>query len=300
MNFDKWTPHAHYMGLLMTNPRGKSNLQKYNDAVESKAKARASYDACVNKETVTAGNFLSKVVSYGREVSRLELIKDIPKLSDTCKNKLHEIYTMETTGRKKIIQSKYLEKGLMVEEDAITIYSLYSGQFHKKNEVVGLNEWATGTMDFEWDDMVLDTKSSWDIWTFDKSRLSPINPLYLWQLLTYIWLYNKKKARLVYCLINTPEHLVRAEETKLMYQLFGNEQNYKMAPEYMIEAFEEAKAELRKNHNFDDLPLSRKVKTFDVERDEEKIELMKKRIEECRWYLNNIETIQDENESESD
>jgi len=305
MNFDNWTPHAHYMGLLMTNPKGKSNLQKHDEAVVLRKQKKSEYDALANKETKTAGSLLSKVVELDREIERLKPLIDIPVLSETCKTKLKQIYTEETTGRKKMIQSKYLEKGLMVEEDSITAYSVYTGNFHKKNEVTENNGWVTGTMDFEWEDEAIDTKSSWDIYTFDNARLSNINPIYEWQLHTYMWLYKKAKAKLVYCLINTPEHLIRAEEAKMMYSLFGNEMNMKHAPVYMLEAFEDAKREIRKNSIFDDLPLERKIKVFEIERVESKIELMKKRILECRWYLNNLEcmryinnneNIEDENE----
>jgi len=303
MNFDNWKPRSHYMGLLMTDGRGKSNLEKFNEA---KIKWRTKLDEFTamtdkQKDLKMGAKALQASDDAKAEMDRLKDLIHIENIGDTCKSKLSEIHTELTQGRKRVIESDYLTKGLMVEEDSITLYSVFTGEFHKKNELQGENDWITGMMDFEWIDMVIDTKSSWDIHTFNNTKRKPILSLYQWQLDCYMWLYNKTHARLVYCLINTPEHLIRAQETKLMYKLFGSESNFSMAPQYMLDAFEDAKKELRKNHIFDDLSLNQKIKVFDVERDESRIERIKKRVEYCRWYLNNIDNESlntDESETE--
>jgi len=55
-------------------------------------------------------------------------------LSETTKKYLREVMIYEKYGRKKDISNKYIEKGLAVEEDAITLYSRFTKVFYKKNE----------------------------------------------------------------------------------------------------------------------------------------------------------------------
>jgi hypothetical protein len=94
---------------------------------------------------------------------------------------------------------------------------------------------------------------------------------------------------LAYALINTPEHLIRREEKILLYDFVGSEQDY-------IDAC----AELRRNHIYDDIPIEERLRIFDVSYSEERIEKIKKRVVECRWFLNNISNVnqfeQDETE----
>lgn len=293
-DFSDWKAHCHYLGILMTPAKGKSNLEKYKIANVSFDQKWAEYEALANKETKTADKLKETFIRLTKEIDRLEPIKYAAHLSAGCKSKLNEIYTEATTGRRKHIKSKYLEKGLELEEDAITAYSNLSREFHKKNKERVENEFITGEMDFESGDVALDTKVSWDIFTFDAVRFKPIDPVYKWQLKGYGWLYKKEKGRLVYVLLNTPEHLIKMEERKIMFEMFGSEAQMQLAPDSMIDAYNEEIIELRKLHIHDDLPLERKVKTFDVEfSEQDQIEIAQK-IKDCRWYLNNIENLNEE------
>lgn len=142
------------------------------------------------------------------------------------------------------------------------------------------NDYLIGTMDFSDEDTAMDTKVSYDIYTFGRTVTCKINPIYHWQLDGYMWLFDKKFAKLIYCLLNTPEHLIVKEEKKLLWDFIGSEEDYK-----------EACVELRKKHIFDHILPEEKVVVFNIRRSEERIERIKKRIEDCRIYLENIDTF---------
>lgn len=301
MNFSNWKPRSHYVGILMTDATGKSNLDKYLDAKKIWQTKEAEFEDMNDKQkdSKTGAKADEAAQKAAAEMARLLPIKDEPCLGETCTSKLHEIWVELTKERKKFIASKYLEKGLLVEEDSITLYSQVTGKFHKKNELPAENDWVTGHMDIDKDeDTLVDTKSSWDALTFYDSTFSPVPKINHWQVDCYMWLYNKKRAEIAYCLINTPEHLIKAEELKMMYKMFGNEMNMKIAPEYMLIAYEDAKKEIRKNHIFDDIPVKERVFIFNIKRDDTRIDRIKKRVEDCRWYLNKIDKMRN-NDTES-
>jgi hypothetical protein len=103
-----------------------------------------------------------------------------------------------------------------------------------------------------------------------------------------MWLWNLPKAELAYCLLNTPEKLIAAEEKKLLYDFIGSEEDYL-----------EACKEVRRLHTYDDIPNKERIRLFKVDRDESRIERIKNRVIDCRKFLNNLENhiiIEDEPE----
>ena len=205
-------------------------------------------------------------------------------LSETTKTHLVEVYVREVHGREKEITTKYMEKGLSVEEDSITLYSRFNKKFYSKNEERLKNSFVIGTPDlFEGDSIetashIIDIKSSWDIFTFYAVRGTAINKNYYWQLQGYMDLTGAKTATLAYCLVNTPDTLIEDEKRKLQWKMgiidpTGND------------LYEEACAKIEKSMIFDDVPLERRVFEFKIERNDEDIMRMHKRVEECRQWL---------------
>lgn len=274
-DFSDYVFRCHYLGLLMGKGQGKSYKQQYDEAVASKDKKFERY-ATMNKETITAEKLLEEIGELDERIEMLEGLKGLPHLSLTAKTKLAEIFTNETTGRTRDIENKYIEKGLLLEEDAITQYSLLTNRFFKKNKITENNGFIRGELDFPEDDWVNDTKVSWDIFTFDATAAKKINPIYDWQQQGYMWLFNKKNARLIYSLHNTPEHLIVQEEKRMTYKV-QSEEDYKIAC-----------AEIRKNHIYNDLPIERKIRVYEIKRDDDKIDQIKQQIPHLRTYLNNM------------
>ncbi len=199
--------------------------------------------------------------------------KDI--LSKTCTDYLDEIFIEQEFGRTKDISSKYIEKGLAVEDDSIALYSDVCGEFFVKNEERRENEYITGTPDIAPKGRIIDVKSSWDIFTFSKADLTKS---YYWQLMGYMWLWQMPRAELVYCLVNAPEDMIQDELRRLSWKM--------MMIDTEDPVFQAAEKVLRHNMIFDDIPPEKRVKKFVVDFDEQEIERLKAQSVLAREYLN--------------
>ena len=206
-------------------------------------------------------------------------------MGDTAKSCIEELFIQKKFGRYKSVRTDEMTKGLECEENSIDLLSEFTKSFFIKNETQLENAFITGTPDLILNDEVWDIKTLWDIFTFHKNE-PPINKAnnlthYGWQLMGYMWLTGAKKAHLAYCLVNTPRHLVESELSRLRYKLNTIDEDTNEA--YLIES---SKIELL--HSYDDLELSDRVRIFSIDRDEEKINAIKHRVQECREYYNSI------------
>jgi len=123
------------------------------------------------------------------------------ELSQTCITYLKECYA----GDKEELSSKYLTKGILLENEAIDFASkvLYGGIKAYKNEDIYANEWLVGTPDVILENSIIDTKCAWNRKTLLDSALE-LNTDYEWQLRGYMMLCNKEFATLFYYLGDTP------------------------------------------------------------------------------------------------
>ena len=205
-----------------------------------------------------------------------KIISASGKLTDGNKTYLKELFTGAITGTRKEVSSKYFEKGLFEEESGISLLNntIYKGKLLTKNKERKNNGWVQGECDVIKDSIVYDIKNAWDVFTFENSALTHE---YTWQLKCYMWLWEVTNARLFYCLNNTPEHLLIAEERKLFYA--GN---------YISMENEEYLSDcemLRKKHNHDSKPLEERFKIWDVNLTAEDIVTIQVAITKAREYL---------------
>jgi len=198
-------------------------------------------------------------------------------LSKTCKTYLQELAIEEMYGIKKEFSSRYTDKGNKVEEQSIELAQevLDLGFIHKNEEHFS-NDYLTGTPDVNTKDILLDVKSSYDGNTFPFFAEEIPTKDYYYQLQGYMALTGKRKGLLVYCLVNTPIEVVEDEVRR---------QHWK---NYLIDESEELRQEVESKHNFDHIPTEKRIKTFEVNYDEEVIQAIYKRIEECREYYNTL------------
>ena len=211
-------------------------------------------------------------------------------LSETAKSYLIDVYVNYKSGRKNEFTNKYVEKGLMVEEDSITLYSRVKKKFFLKNSDMLSNDYIKGTPDiFDGSEIItqaktiIDIKSSWDIFSFFRTFTKPINKDYWWQLQGYMALTGATNSILAYCLVNTPDLLVNDEKRRLMYKMGAiSEEN---------EDFEKACKEIDFNTKYDDIPLKQRVNEFYIERDDDAIEKIYENVIKAREFI----SILDEN-----
>jgi hypothetical protein len=213
--------------------------------------------------------------------------KKAGNLSEGAKTHLVDVYVSAKYGRNTDIQNKYISKGLMVEEDSITLYSRVKKNYFKKNEehlfnsfIKGTPDMFTGT-DIRMADTVVDVKSSWDIFTFFRVHTKDINPLYWYQLQGYMALTGAASAKLAYCLIDTPDQLIIDEKRKLIYKMGCATEE---SPEFV-----EACAEMDKLMTYGDIPMNERVIEFEIIRDQEEIDRMYDRVQKARIFLKELE-----------
>jgi len=199
--------------------------------------------------------------------------KEAGELSETTKTALREIWIEETFGRKKFDTSnKFTEKGLLCEQDSLELVtSVYKRGFLAKNKDFLVNRYVCGTPDVL-KPILIDIKTSWDIWTFAKVDEKKAKSDYFWQLLGYMWLLGRKRSKLIYALVNTPEDI---KEKELYNLTFKN-----ITPEEQIKA--------EANYCFDDIPCKHRVKMYNFKFEMEKIQELKRTLDASRAYLKTI------------
>jgi hypothetical protein len=130
-------------------------------------------------------------------------------LSATCKTYIKELVKEDLFGYKSTIDSKYLTKGIDLEDTSIDLYNEVHNTLYLKNTERLSNEFITGECDINAEDKIIDIKSSWSLETFPASPDDVNNKDYEWQLRGYMMLYNKPKAELAYCMVSTPDYLLK-------------------------------------------------------------------------------------------
>lgn len=201
-------------------------------------------------------------------------------LSETAKSYVQDYFKEKELGIAKEFWSRYTDKGLQMEDEAIEFASQVLGwDFVVKNTERYNNDWITGEPDVITKDLLADIKCSWDGSTFPLFDSELKNKDYFWQLQGYMWLTGLERAELVYCLMNTPHEIVEDEVRRA---------HWKAA---LIDESLELREAVQSQHNFDHIPNNLRVKRFIIEKDEEAIDKIKKKVELAREYYDQLKSI---------
>lgn len=220
-----------------------------------------------------------------QEDTLLELInkRDAPpKLSDTCISYLKEVYVWYKYGKEPLGGSErsiYTKKGKMVEEESIMMLSRADNTRYTKNENRFNNEYLTGEPDIIANDgqKIIDIKSSYDFATLLSNYGFPLNPAYYAQVQGYMALTGATEAEVAYCLVSMPQEIINGEKRRLFYTMNpATEED----PLYV-----RAVERMENNYTFDEVPINERMLRFPVQKDEQYIQRVYKRIDECRRWL---------------
>lgn len=148
--------------------------------------------------------------------SELGLVMTEPKsktevLSVGAKTHIKKLAREYVYGFKEQISSKYMEKGIVCEDDSIALYNQVFKTNHVKNTERKTNQWITGECDINADDKIIDIKSSWSLSTFPCVSEDGIDKLYEWQGRAYMMLWDKPYFENAFCMVNTPDELIKYE-----------------------------------------------------------------------------------------
>jgi len=198
-------------------------------------------------------------------------------LSETAKSYIQDLFKERELGIYKEFSSRYTDKGLEMEDEAIQFASeVLNWDFVVKNEVRFNNEWLTGEPDINTDSLLADIKCSWNASTFPLFDETIKNKDYYWQLVGYMMLTGHDTSELVYCLMNTPLQIVEDEIRRQHWKL------------NLIEEDLEVRDAVQKMHNFDHIPNELRVKRFIVQKDEAAQQKIKERVEVAREYYQQL------------
>lgn len=113
---------------------------------------------------------------------------------------------------------KALAKGIECEDESIALFNRVFGRSLTKNAERRTDDFLTGESDLPDVDNVTDIKTAWSVATFplcEEDIASTQRTLYQWQLRSYMRLWDKPRAKLAYCLVDTPERLIGHEPLAL-------------------------------------------------------------------------------------
>ena len=149
--------------------------------------------------------------------SQLGLIMTEPKsktevLSVGAKTYINKLAKEFVYGYDEVITSKYIDKGIQVEDESIELYNRVFLTDYSKNTERKTNDWITGECDIFTGSKVIDIKSSWSLATFPCFKEDATDKQYEWQLRAYMMLWNCNEAELAYCMVSTPDELIKYEQ----------------------------------------------------------------------------------------
>lgn len=203
--------------------------------------------------------------------------KEAGNLAETVKTLIKDIWLYDNYGYKEEPITDPMLKGMLAEQDSITLtQKVLGGEFRKKTRINLSNDYITGTPDVVLSNCVEDIKTSFDISTFFNAE---INKLYEYQLRGYMELTGLKEARLIYCLVNTPSEIVAEMKKRVWFRFSCDEQN---------DDYIRISQQIEKNHLFDHIPEEKRIKVFEIKHDREKMDIIYKKIERCREFYKTL------------
>lgn len=198
-------------------------------------------------------------------------------VSETLKTYLNDWYLGEVFGVDTSISSKYTDKGLQLEDEAIAAYNTVFGTNYSKNDEYFEDDFITGTPDIIGDDEIIDIKCSFSLSSFPLFESKLKNKNYLYQIQGYLRLTGKSKGKIAYVLLDTPEEIIIREAKSIMYK--------EKLPESFLDILIE---EVRESQTYSHIPIEKRIVIFDIDRDDTIIESMPEKVLKCRGYLENL------------
>ena len=193
---------------------------------------------------VESGKALTAIQS--EENDKLINLRDNPKATKGMMTYCQDWLKEQLYGRRKEIKSKYLDKGNEVEDASIEFLNSQLLTDYVKNEEFFESDFMTGTPDID----------------------------YYYQLQGYMELCNKDDAMLVYCLMDSPDHLIEGEAKSKAYKLGGHWEDYY--------------TECHKFYTYADIGPELRIKKFEVKRNRSVIKEIKERVAMCRVYIEEL------------
>lgn len=165
--------------------------------------------------------FIGDLLTISRKTKKTDEDKAIlaplwdQSLSAGAKTEVERLAKQFVYGFDELVTSKYMEKGIAVEDRSIELYNSVFFTDHKKNTERRSNEWITGECDILAPNKIIDVKSSWSLATFPATSKAAHDKGYEWQGRAYMMLWEVDEFEVAHCLVSTPEELIGWEDPML-------------------------------------------------------------------------------------
>ena len=128
-------------------------------------------------------------------------------LSETAKSYIKQLAKENFYGYTSKIETKQMRKGTEYEMESIALVnSVWFGSNFVKNQLRETQGYLSGHPDIITDDSIIDIKTSWSLETFP--ALAEDADSYEWQVRGYMHLFNKPRAFVIFCMIDTDDELL--------------------------------------------------------------------------------------------
>ena len=128
-------------------------------------------------------------------------------LSETAKSYIKQLAKENFYGYTSKIETKQMRKGTEYEMESIALVnSVWFGSNFVKNQLRETQGYLSGHPDIITDDSIIDIKTSWSLDTFP--ALPEDADSYEWQVRGYMHLFNKPRAFVIFCMIDTDDELL--------------------------------------------------------------------------------------------
>lgn len=137
-------------------------------------------------------------------------------LSAGAKTYLERLAKQFLYGYNKVVETKYMDKGLRLEQEAIEFLNRRRFKRYEKNTERRESEFLTGECDIYVPGVkTIDTKVSWDLDTFPALSESAHDSLYEWQGRAYMKLWDVPEHEVVHIMLDTPPDMIKWEQPEL-------------------------------------------------------------------------------------
>ena len=128
-------------------------------------------------------------------------------LSETAKSYIKQLAKENFYGYTSKVETKQMRKGTEYEMESISLVnSVWFGSNFVKNQLRETQGYLSGHPDIITDDSIIDIKTSWSLETFP--ALPKDADSYEWQVRGYMHLFNKPRAFVIFCMIDTDDELL--------------------------------------------------------------------------------------------
>lgn len=139
-------------------------------------------------------------------------------LSETAKSYIKQLAKENFYGYTSKIETKQMRKGTEYEMESIALVnSVWFGSNFVKNQLRETQGYISGHPDIITDDSIIDIKTSWSLETFP--ALPEDADSYEWQVRGYMHLFNKPRAFVIFCMIDTDDELLSDWDNKDIHKV---------------------------------------------------------------------------------